>query len=85
MENFALDISGRYEFVDADPNLPLLRGIRGLLNMTATKYSCGIERCGASAVHIDGYALRSCQVPGNCQAQFYGACHFQVRVALTAQ
>src|SRR6202035_3566354 len=48
---------------DADPSTPLLWVLRDHLGMTGTKYGCGIARCGACTVHIDGNPTRSCQVP----------------------
>jgi isoquinoline 1-oxidoreductase subunit alpha len=43
--------------------MPLLWVLRDLLNMTGTKYGCGIGMCGACTVHLDGQAIRSCQTP----------------------
>ena len=43
--------------------MPLLWVIRDLLNLTGTKYGCGIAQCGACTVHLDGQAVRSCSVP----------------------
>lgn len=61
MARFTLEINGRPETVDADPEMPLLWVLRDLLNMTGTKYGCGMGLCGACTVHIDGAAMRSCQ------------------------
>ncbi|MEO5845013.1 MAG: (2Fe-2S)-binding protein [Caldimonas sp.] len=47
----------------ADPALPLLWALRDLLNLTGTKFGCGVAACGACTVHIDGEAARSCVVP----------------------
>jgi isoquinoline 1-oxidoreductase alpha subunit len=63
MTQFALDVNGRNQVVDGDPEMPLLWALRDLLNMTGTKYGCGIGLCGACTVHIDGAATRSCQTP----------------------
>jgi isoquinoline 1-oxidoreductase subunit alpha len=63
MARFTLEINGREQTVDADPEMPLLWVLRDLLNMTGTKYGCGIGLCGACTVHIDGAAMRSCQTP----------------------
>jgi isoquinoline 1-oxidoreductase alpha subunit len=63
MARFALEINGRNQTVDAEPEMPLLWVLRDLLNMTGTKYGCGIGLCGACTVHIDGAATRSCQIP----------------------
>jgi isoquinoline 1-oxidoreductase alpha subunit len=63
MARFTLEINGREQTVDADPEMPLLWVLRDLLNMTGTKYGCGMGLCGACTVHIDGAAIRSCQTP----------------------
>lgn len=46
-----------------DPQTPLLWALRDASNLTGTKYGCGVGQCGACTVHIDGNAVRSCQVP----------------------
>jgi len=58
----ALNINGQTHQVDADPETPLLWVIREWLNMTGTKYGCGIAQCGACSVHMDGQVIRSCSV-----------------------
>ncbi|WP_207476826.1 (2Fe-2S)-binding protein [Arenibaculum pallidiluteum] len=58
-----LTINGTTHAVDADPDMPLLWAIRDLLNLTGTKYGCGIAACGACTVHLDGQPVRSCQTP----------------------
>ncbi|KXS32586.1 MAG: Aerobic-type carbon monoxide dehydrogenase, small subunit CoxS-like protein [Candidatus Gallionella acididurans] len=58
-----LNINGKATEVDADPNTPLLWVLRDHLQMTGTKYGCGIAQCGACTVHLDGSAVRSCQTP----------------------
>ena len=63
MARLTLEINGRQQTVDADPEMPLLWVLRDLLNMTGTKYGCGIGLCGACTVHIEGAATRSCQTP----------------------
>ena len=47
---------------DADPRTPLLWVIRDHIGLTGTKYGCGAGLCGACTVHIDGQAVRSCQI-----------------------
>lgn len=49
--------------VDADPSMPLLWALRDMLDMTGTKYGCGIAQCGACTVHMDGSPIRSCVMP----------------------
>jgi isoquinoline 1-oxidoreductase subunit alpha len=56
-------VNGKPVAVDVDPNMPLLWVIRDTLNMTGTKFGCGISFCGACTVHIDGEAARSCITP----------------------
>jgi len=58
-----LSINGTTHAVDADDDMPLLWALRDLLNLTATKYGCGIAACGACTVHLDGQPVRSCQTP----------------------
>ena len=47
---------------DLEPEMPLLWALRDLLGIKGPKYGCGIAQCGACTVHIDGEAVRSCQV-----------------------
>ena len=56
-----LNLNGVAREVDADPDMPLLWVIRDRLDMTGTKYGCGIAQCGACTVHLDGQPVRSCQ------------------------
>ena len=58
-----LNINGKNIKTDADPSMPLLWLLRDELNMTGTKFGCGVAACGACTVHIDGQAVRSCVVP----------------------
>src|SRR5437879_5741242 len=60
---FDLIVNGTLHTVDADPQTPLLWVIRDHVGLTGTKFSCGIGRCGACTLHVDGRALRSCSVP----------------------
>ena len=59
----ALNINGKTLTVDAEGDTPLLWTLRDHLNMTGTKFGCGIAMCGACTVHIDGQATRSCVMP----------------------
>lgn len=58
-----LNLNGVAREVDADPDMPLLWVIRDRLDMTGTKYGCGIAQCGACTVHLGGTAARSCITP----------------------
>ena len=60
-----LTINGKATTVDADPNMPLLWLLRDSLNLTGTKFGCGIAACGACTVHVDGVATRTCVTPAS--------------------
>lgn len=57
-----LVVNGKSYEVDVEPDMPLLWILRDELNITGPKYGCGIAQCGACTVHIDGVAMRSCQI-----------------------
>jgi isoquinoline 1-oxidoreductase alpha subunit len=58
-----LAINGAEVEVDAAPETPLLWAIRDHLNLTGTKFGCGLALCGACTVHLEGRAIRSCVLP----------------------
>lgn len=58
-----LKINNNTYQIKADPSTPLLWVLRDELNLTGTKYGCGIGQCGACTVHLDGKAVRSCSLP----------------------
>jgi len=58
-----LKINAKIHSIEADENMPLLWAIRDLIGLKGTKYGCGIGSCGACTVHLDGVAVRSCQLP----------------------
>ncbi len=63
MSTIQLLINNRPLNVDVSPDTPLLWVLRDTLNMTGTKYGCGMGLCGACTVHLDGEAVRACQTP----------------------
>ena len=63
MATYNLKINGKIRQVDVDSSTPMLWVLRDHLNMPGTKYGCGIAQCGACTVHLDGTAVRSCQLP----------------------
>jgi isoquinoline 1-oxidoreductase alpha subunit len=58
-----LNINGKRVEIDVDGGTPLLWVLREQLELTGTKYACGIGVCGSCTVHIDGKAVRSCVMP----------------------
>jgi isoquinoline 1-oxidoreductase alpha subunit len=61
-------INGKPRTVDVPPDTPLLWVIREHLQLTGTKFGCGMSQCGACTVHLDGVAVRSCQTPVSAAA-----------------
>jgi isoquinoline 1-oxidoreductase alpha subunit len=55
-----LSINGKSISVEVEPQMPLLWVLRDELNMTGTKYGCGVSSCGACTVLLDGEAVRTC-------------------------
>jgi isoquinoline 1-oxidoreductase alpha subunit len=55
-----LKVNGAERSFDGDPDLPLLWYLRDVLELTGTKFGCGMALCGACTVHLDGKATRSC-------------------------
>ena len=62
MAIFNLNINGKEQQIDVDPNTPVLWVLRDHLNLTGTKFGCGIAMCGACTIHVNGMATRSCQL-----------------------
>ena len=56
-------VNGKTHSLDVSPDTPLLWALRDHLELTGTKFGCGIAECGACTVHLDGNAVRSCQIP----------------------
>jgi|SRR5690606_10427987 len=63
MAEFSLTINGKKQSLDVDPATPLLWVLRDNLKLVGTKYGCGVAQCGACTVHLNGSAVRSCQLP----------------------
>ena len=63
-----LNINGQSREAQADPSTPLLWVLRDELNLTGTKFGCGVAACGACTVHVNGQAVRSCVTPASTVA-----------------
>ena len=63
MANINLNVNGKKQVVDVDPNTPVLWVLRDHLNLVGTKFGCGMAQCGACTIHLDGTAVRSCVLP----------------------
>ncbi len=58
-----LTVNNEKVSIDAPPDTPLLWALREKLNLTGTKFGCGIAQCGACTVHLDGQPTRACVMP----------------------
>jgi isoquinoline 1-oxidoreductase alpha subunit len=63
MAIFHLNVNGKEQQVDVDPATPMLWVLREHLNLTGTKYGCGVAACGACTIHLGDIAMRSCMLP----------------------
>lgn len=63
-----LQVNGTTHEVDAPADMPLLWAIRDLLNLTGTKFGCGMAQCGACTIHLDGAPIRACVTPVSAAA-----------------
>lgn len=63
MDPITLRVNGRERQITVAPDTPLLWVLRDTLDLTGTKFGCGVGMCGACTVHIDGDAVRSCTTP----------------------
>ena len=60
---YSLNVNGKVQKIDAEPEMPLLWVLRDQLGMMGTKFGCGIAQCGACTVHVNGEPMRSCSYP----------------------
>ena len=63
MATYTINVNGSERTVDADPSTPMLWVLRDHLHLVGTKYGCGVAACGACTIHVEGTAVRSCQLP----------------------
>jgi len=63
MATFNIKVNGKNRQVDVAPDTPILWVLRDHLKLVGTKYGCGVAMCGACTIHLDGEAVRSCQLP----------------------
>ena len=63
-----LSVNGKAVSVDADGDMPLLWALREELQLTGTKFGCGMALCGACTVHLEGKPVRSCSTPMSAAA-----------------
>jgi isoquinoline 1-oxidoreductase alpha subunit len=61
--SISLKVNGTVRTIDVPADMPLLWALRDELDLKGTKYGCGVSRCGACTVHLNGVATRSCQTP----------------------
>ncbi len=63
MALFTIEVNGIPQQIEADEDTPMLWVLRDNLDMVGTKFGCGIGQCGACTIHLNGNAIRSCQLP----------------------
>lgn len=63
MTKYNIKVNGKSQQIEADPNTPMLWVLRDHLHLSGTKYGCGMAMCGACTIHLNGSAVRSCQLP----------------------
>lgn len=63
MASYNININGQQHEIEVDASTPILWVLRDHIQLTGTKYGCGIAQCGACTVHLDGIAIRSCSMP----------------------
>ena len=63
MPPFTITVNGSPQRVDVDADMPILWVLRDVLEISGTKFGCGVALCGACTVHLDGVPVRSCVTP----------------------
>ena len=63
MSVYNVKVNGQQRQIEADADTPILWVLRDELDMKGTKFGCGIGQCGACTIHLNGNAVRSCQIP----------------------
>ncbi len=63
MALFTVEVNGKQQQLEADPDTPMLWVLRDEMDLVGTKFGCGIGQCGACTIHLNGNAIRSCQLP----------------------
>lgn len=63
MAQYTLFVNGETKTVEVDPSTPMLWVLRDHLDLVGTKFGCGIAQCGACTIHLNGTAVKSCQLP----------------------
>ena len=63
MAQYTLFVNGETKTVEVDSSTPMLWVLRDHLDLVGTKFGCGIAQCGACTIHLNGTAVRSCQLP----------------------
>jgi len=63
MAQYTLFVNGETKTVEVNPSTPMLWVLRDHLDLVGTKFGCGIAQCGACTIHLNGTAVRSCQLP----------------------
>src|SRR4026208_2633934 len=68
MARINLDVNGKVQTIDADPDMPLLYALRNDLGLNNPHFGCGLAQCGACTVHLDGEPVRACVMPVSAAA-----------------
>lgn len=63
MASYSFKVNGKEVTVEAEPDMPILWVLRDLLDLTGTKYGCGVNTCGACTILINNRSVRACQTP----------------------